>query len=116
MKNPRYLVVVALALGAAVFGWLARDPRRQETTNTGKRLERSDDYWAFAESVIGAAKAGDGDARYWLALALNDCQYVYPIFFNESLPGKPPRRLTLDEARQRVAGKQSRSKPDLRSG
>jgi len=68
-----------------------------------KRLEESDDYWAFAESAIGLAKNGDGDARYWLALALNECEFVYSMYFLETLPGKPPRRRTLDEARQRTA-------------
>lgn len=68
-----------------------------------KRLQESDDYWAFAESAIGPAKKGDGDARYWLALALNECQYVYSMYFLETEQGKPPRYRTLDEARQRVA-------------
>jgi hypothetical protein len=67
-----------------------------------KMLQDSDDYWAFAESAIGPAKRGDGEARYWLALALNECVYVYQIYFFETLPDKPPRLRTIDEARQSV--------------
>ena len=76
-----------------------------------KRLQDSDDYWAFAESAIGPARSGDGDARYWLSLALNECVYVYSIYFFETLPDKPPRQLTVDEARQSVA-QPSFYKPD----
>ncbi|HEU5137695.1 MAG TPA: hypothetical protein VFU13_21310 [Steroidobacteraceae bacterium] len=75
--------------------------------NWSKRLRESDDYWAFAESAIGPAKRGDGDAQYWLALALNECEFVYPTYFIEERPGKPARRRTLDEARERVAGMRS---------
>ena len=73
----------------------------------GRRLEESDDFWAFAESAIGPANRGDGDARFWLAIALNECEFMYPMFFIDDPPGKRPRHLTLDEAQQRNAGQRS---------
>ncbi len=69
------------------------------------QLYESDDFWAFAERAIGPAKSGDGDARYWLAIALNECEYVYSIYFFETQPGKPPRHRTLDESKQRFVQK-----------
>jgi hypothetical protein len=80
----------------------AAPPAAPKALNWRKRLENSDDFWAFAESAIGPAKRGDGEARYWLALALNECEFVYSIYFFETQPGRPPRRRTLDEARQQV--------------
>ena len=67
-----------------------------------KLLQESDDYWEFAESAIGPAKEGDGEARYWLALALNECRFVYSYYFFDTPQDAPPRRRSLEEARQRA--------------
>jgi hypothetical protein len=77
-------------------------------------LRASDDYWAFAEGVLPAAKDGDAAAQYYLANALAYCNSLYDWYFVEHLPGGAVRHRTIDEALQFTATRPVFTPDDVR--
>lgn len=124
-------ICLALAVSAAVFRWrtvstapaaspaarpvlataaplstpAARDDKAPSQPAAVKDLraafKAAVDYAAFADSVRGAAQAGDSSAQYYLAESLRYCQQNLSRFFMAG--GKPAR--TLNEAQVRYAGR-----------
>lgn len=102
------------------------EPANAQAPDYRVRLRESDDYWAFAQGVLGAAMNGDAAAQFYLSNALQYCESLYDWYFVEHLPGGAIRQRTLDEALQFTAtrpvftaedvGKLQRRCQRLRSG
>ena len=61
-------------------------------------FRNSKDLWEFAKSLLNRARAGDGNAQYYLYAALSECESLDNMYFKTSA-GNGARR-TLDEALQ----------------
>ena len=78
-------------------------PALEASPDIRARFRASNDYHEFAESILGAARQGDGAAQYYLGVALSTCDFLYRYYFMEQTPGAQPRIRTLDEAQQLTA-------------
>jgi hypothetical protein len=63
--------------------------------NLEQRFNDAADLLAFVESVLAAAKAGDGPSAYWISHAIQRCDTEYKVYFH-----RRGRIVTLDEALQ----------------
>lgn len=71
----------------------------------GAFLRNSDDYWTFAENAHKAAKGGDAAAQWYLGVAIDECRFVYELYFLKDQPDGSVYQRTVDEAREFVMTK-----------
>lgn len=67
------------------------------STDYGKALAATHDYWDYARSILSAAKSGNPDAQYYLAQVLERCKRDNKMYFQQS-----GANLTLDQGIQRA--------------
>lgn len=78
------------------------------------QMRNADDYWDFAQGIVGAARDGDGAAQYYLWRALAYCDALYDWYFIDHLPGGAIRHRTIDEALQYTATRRAFTADDVR--
>jgi hypothetical protein len=70
-----------------------------QTPSIAEQFKRATDYLDFSNSVVERARAGDGDAQYYLYAVLQYCDENYRMYFRR----RDRRTRTLDEALNRVS-------------